>query len=417
VTGQRSSTREDPSPRYLSRRELYEVVWSEPLRSLVAKLEISDVGLAKACRRAHVPVPERGHWQKRRAGKRTSQTPLPPRPLGVSDDVFLGAGRRSWSQGWTEEEFLGPIPDPPTFSESESEVRARAAALIRSVPVPDPDTHSHSVVAAVLREDDRRREKQRTSTYAYSWEAPLYDSPTQRRRLRIVNALFLALTPCGGKPDRLGRGSENFSIEIGATRVGFALDPAERRRQPDKKGSANRSENLTLEIKTFPGISLSRTKWRDEAQSRLENQLAEIAIELLVCAELHYRHQVQSQYEWRIERQKHLEERARREKAERERQERERQAGLQRQRVERLLREADALRQARAIRRYVEEVRAEVSRYRAGVSARELEAWAGWALGQADAIDPVRSRAFLGYAQESKSDPQGQPCTTESSQT
>ena len=126
---------------------------------------------------------------------------------------------------------------------------------------------------------------------------------------------------------------------------------------------------------------------------------------------------MRSQYEWRIERKKDLEERARREKAERVRQERERQAELQRQRVERLLREADALRQARAIRQYVEEVQAEVSRSSAQVSARELEAWAGWALRQADAIDPVRSRAFLGYARKSKSDPQGEPCTSESSQT
>ena len=417
VTGQRSNGRVEAAPRYLSRRELHELVWSEPLRTLAAKLGISDVGLAKACRRAHVPIPERGHWQKRRAGKKSSQTPLPPRPLGAADDVFLGGGWRSWSERWTEEEVLGPIPDSPTFSESESEVRARAAALIRRVPVPDPDTRSHGVIAAVLREDDRRREKQRTSTYAYSWEAPLYDSPNQRRRLRIANALFLALTPCGGKPHRLGRESEDFSIEIGNTRVVFALNAVDQRRRPDKKGSPDRSENLTLEIKTFPSIALSSTRWGDEGRRRLENQLAEIAIEFLVCAELQYRHQVRSQYEWRIERKKDLEERARREKAERERQERERQAELQRQRVERLLREADALRQARAIRQYVEEAQAELSRSVVDVSTHELEAWAGWALRQADAIDPVRSRAFLEYAQESKSDPQGEPCTTESSQT
>jgi hypothetical protein len=176
-------------------------------------------------------------------------------------------------------------------------------------------------------------------------------------------------------------------------------------------------ENLTLEIKTFPSIGLSSAGWGDEGGTRLENQLTEIAVEFLVCAELQYRHQVRSQYEWRIERKKELEERARREKAERERRERERQAELQRHRVERLLREADALQQARAIRQYVEEVRAEVSRSGAEVSARELEAWACWALGQADAIDPVRSRAFLEYAQGSKSDPQEEPCTTESSQT
>jgi hypothetical protein len=184
------------------------------------------------------------------------------------------------------------------------------------VPVPDPATRSHGVIAAALREDDRRREKQRTSTYTYSWDAPLYDSHTQRRRLRIVNALFLALTPCGGRPDRLGRESENFSIEIGDTGVVFTVNATDQRRRPDKQGSADRSENLTLELKMSPGITLSTTRWRDEGRRRLENQLAEIAIEFLVCAELQHRHQVQSQHEWRIKRKKDLEERARREKAE-----------------------------------------------------------------------------------------------------
>lgn len=151
-----------------------------------------------------------------------------------------------------------------------------------------------------------------------------------------MSALFLALTPCGGRPDRLGRESENFSIEIGNTRVVFAVEATDQRRS-DKKDSPDRSESLRLEIKTFRGIALSRTRWKGEDRRRLGNQLGEIAIELLVCVELQYRHQVQSQYERRIERKRELEERARRERAERERQERERQAELLRQRVERLL--------------------------------------------------------------------------------
>src|SRR5262245_30804210 len=92
MTRQEANGRGEPSPRYLTRRELHELVWSEPIRTVSRQLGISDVGLAKACRRAHVPVPERGHWQKRRAGKKSSQTALPPRPLGATDDVFLGGG-------------------------------------------------------------------------------------------------------------------------------------------------------------------------------------------------------------------------------------------------------------------------------------------------------------------------------------
>lgn len=35
------------------------------MRTLAARYGISDVGLAKACARADVPVDERGYWNKR----------------------------------------------------------------------------------------------------------------------------------------------------------------------------------------------------------------------------------------------------------------------------------------------------------------------------------------------------------------
>ena len=46
--------------RSFTRKELYDLVWSEPMRDIAKRLEISDVGLAKACRNAEIPVPPRG---------------------------------------------------------------------------------------------------------------------------------------------------------------------------------------------------------------------------------------------------------------------------------------------------------------------------------------------------------------------
>lgn len=39
------------TPVILTRRELYDLVWSKPLRDVAADLGISDVGLAKVCAR------------------------------------------------------------------------------------------------------------------------------------------------------------------------------------------------------------------------------------------------------------------------------------------------------------------------------------------------------------------------------
>jgi hypothetical protein len=60
----------------ITREELYVRVWSEPIRTVAAKFGISDVGLAKACRRANIPVPERGYWAKVAAGQKTLWPPL-----------------------------------------------------------------------------------------------------------------------------------------------------------------------------------------------------------------------------------------------------------------------------------------------------------------------------------------------------
>ncbi len=59
----------------LQRTELFEMVWREPLSKIAPRLGISDVGLAKACKRHNIPVPPRGCWAKLQHGKRVPRKP------------------------------------------------------------------------------------------------------------------------------------------------------------------------------------------------------------------------------------------------------------------------------------------------------------------------------------------------------
>ncbi len=68
----------------MKRSDLYEKVWSVPMTRLAAELGISDVGLAKACRRHSIPVPPRGHWAKLKAGQHPQRIPLPAPELDVA---------------------------------------------------------------------------------------------------------------------------------------------------------------------------------------------------------------------------------------------------------------------------------------------------------------------------------------------
>lgn len=62
--------------RELSREELFALVWERPTSEVAKELGISDVALAKLCRRQQVPKPPRGYWAKVQAGRTPRQPPL-----------------------------------------------------------------------------------------------------------------------------------------------------------------------------------------------------------------------------------------------------------------------------------------------------------------------------------------------------
>jgi hypothetical protein len=57
------------------RTELYVQVWAAPMLEVAKKYDVSDVALAKTCKKLGVPVPGRGHWARVAAG-RAIKTPM-----------------------------------------------------------------------------------------------------------------------------------------------------------------------------------------------------------------------------------------------------------------------------------------------------------------------------------------------------
>lgn len=60
----------------VDRQTLYEEVWSDPVTIVALRYGLSDVGLAKICRRLSIPLPSRGYWAKVKAGKVMRRAPL-----------------------------------------------------------------------------------------------------------------------------------------------------------------------------------------------------------------------------------------------------------------------------------------------------------------------------------------------------
>src|SRR5450432_2100762 len=81
------------------RQELYEKVWSEPALKVAKQYGFSDVRLGKVCKALWVPVPGRGYWAKKNAGRPTrKRPPLPPLPNkqnNSSENSFVSNRGRS----------------------------------------------------------------------------------------------------------------------------------------------------------------------------------------------------------------------------------------------------------------------------------------------------------------------------------
>ncbi|NMY00733.1 hypothetical protein HBO43_29585 [Pseudomonas veronii] len=60
--------------------ELFEKVWQTPMVKLAHEIGVSDVAVAKACRKAGIPLPGRGHWAK--SEKQRQRKPKPPQVEG-----------------------------------------------------------------------------------------------------------------------------------------------------------------------------------------------------------------------------------------------------------------------------------------------------------------------------------------------
>ncbi len=59
------------------REKLYNEVWEEPVLKVAKRYGISDVAIAKICKKMRIPVPGRGYWAKLKSGKKLKKASLP----------------------------------------------------------------------------------------------------------------------------------------------------------------------------------------------------------------------------------------------------------------------------------------------------------------------------------------------------
>ena len=341
----------------LTRAQLYQLVWSIAMQKLSSQVGVSDVAIAKTCRKARVPVPPRGYWRKAQCGIQASPAPLPPRGLGENDRIALG-----WA---LSEDVRSSLPDgaEPTEDLSEMIGRFRKRLGKFEMPRPDPETIRHADPGTP---DPANRLASRGEG----------DDPFEHRRLQVLNALTSTTTKVGGTCRSNTKDPSRLSITIGDTALLVAID-----RMP----ASDRLYIAILNQQVSPHIKL---RWEDEEGTTLEQRLSEVFVEMAVSAELCRQSIMARSIESSKRRALEAEnESLQRQEAAKLRQQ-QRSAAIEKAHVEALYADMDASYKAASIRGYISTIEEDLSDE---IDADQLQVWIKWASSLADTIDPIRS--------------------------
>jgi len=279
------------------------------------------------------------------------------------------------------------IPPMPIFEEDMSSVEVRARKLVGRVRYLRKFEPAHPLTAKLLARDDENRKE--FLKLGFCWYAPKFDSGIERRRLLIINTLFVAAQRIGCSASmntsRYGQnpgGERDLCIKAGEHYTYFTVEPLVQKKE-------QKEELLKLSFGTARNRTKSDKSWLDSDERALQEKLTDVLVEILTSAEITHREGLVRHREWIIERKVAAQAEIKRSAEETERKAKELAEKRAQERIDHLLAQAKAFDQANQIRAYVESV---LSRT-AGISTPQsnLERWAAWARQEADRIDPTRN--------------------------
>lgn len=366
----------------LSRRQLYDEVWATPMMQLCKKYGLSDVGMAKLCKKHDIPRPPRGYWAQKQVGRAPAQTPLPSTEHDCQ--IVLHESR---------------VPTTALQADADSKVAMEQQPEQR-IEVPDTLRGAHELVHKAF------EELQVTPTgsdgFIVAGDATLavhVSKSSLRRALRIIDALLKALEQRGYQVSA-GPAVSIFDIWI---KFDISEQPEVKEEPADDEDLDGRytfrhnrfnrkvipSGRLTLRIEDPERYrSAGRRKtWRDGSKQKLENVLNKFVAGLIAIAAnaKHADEERQRQAEARRA------EQLRREEEARLLAEKRALIKAERDRVEALLQQAKNWRQSEDLRAFVERVRQTHLAARGEIlEESDIGRWVTWALQQVDRLDPLR---------------------------
>jgi hypothetical protein len=359
--------------------ELFEKVWQTPMVKLAHEIGVSDVAVAKACRKAGIPLPGRGHWAK--SEKQRQRKPKPPQ---VEGNVRFQVLDRDNSLVTTGTDLNSPI-------------------VRRTIEAPYQLTEPHALVSQWLKSAKTSKVKDGYLDYAGKRVLNVMISSTLIERCAI---LFDALIKegeaegCSWKINAEGKTVVTVNDEPIAVRLVERLDkhpippPPPPKRRPGAPWEPNfmslrspqfewaSTGELTFQIEARMDYG-ERKNWKDTKTAPLEKKLSSILAGLSSAS-----------VSIKVLREK--EEARNREWAEDERRRLERARATETQRRLRLsvVKHTERWERAERLRAFIKAVEDRLKI--APIADQEMASpWIDWARKQADLLDPLQENPAL----------------------
>jgi hypothetical protein len=359
----------------VTREQLYERLWQTPTVHLCKEFGLSDVGLAKLCKRYKIPKPYLGYWARKAAGGKPKVTPLP-----MCDDSSLATIQFAQPEPTVQEsEFFDPEIEALYETELQRE-RLVVPAALRS-PLPIVERTKEALHSGKWPDEP---------TLHASMSKPLVD-----RAMRIMNALLKGLLARGYTIEKEGRYHSNATVIRGyGHEFGFRIrEPSVMVQRMDSLYRRMRTEydpsgRIQLEIEGFG--SWSPKHIRDGKQSTIEDRVGILPAQMLKAIDNSRRERAEREEK---ERKRQAELHAKWEAEERAK-ELARQAAEKKRREEALFERARQWKRCQELREFVHAVRDLAAERPLPEGARqEAAGWIEWAMGVADAYDPLATWA------------------------
>ena len=370
----------------INRQELYKKVWETPITRLSKEYGLSDVGLAKICKKHNIPRPPRGYWARKVAGYNVKRLPLPPREnvtISITPNPYNRNADKNREIVYKVSPFIqseeAPIVVPDRLSSPHPLIKQTSEILINRQPndfrlVNPPKKGCLDITVS---------------------------KGSLRRALRIMDTVIKALEKLGYGVYIAG-GRTKTKIQEVPISFGISEKLTTKKKRPedhDLSGSYRFGHSRFIEDRAPSGdfcltiheaedfyIYGCQQNWNDGKKSKIENRINSFidGLVTVAVAKIERDKEREEEERRRIERQKQLEN------------ERLKRAELRRRyldeeaRVTKLISEAENWKRSQVLREYI----VEIEKHKAGDELpfsldKPLADWLKWAHDQADWLDPL----------------------------